>query len=77
MPDEIVLINVPGPGDPSVVEVVGPGDGVVTVPSGGLDQAFVQDVVDTSLAVHVADETPHPAYDDLPSLRLLFENGLI
>lgn len=34
MPDDIVLINVPGPGDPSVVRVVGPDDGVVTVPNG-------------------------------------------
>jgi hypothetical protein len=30
-----------------------------------------------ALATHIADETPHPAYDDLPSLRLLFENGLV
>lgn len=29
------------------------------------------------LAAHVADTTPHPAYDDLPSLTLLFQNGLI
>lgn len=26
---------------------------------------------------HIADTTPHPAYDDLPSLNLLFENALI
>lgn len=26
---------------------------------------------------HIADTTPHPAYDDLPSLTLQFENGLI
>lgn len=29
------------------------------------------------VTVHIADTTPHPAYDDLPSLTLLFENGLI
>lgn len=29
------------------------------------------------LAGHVADETPHAAYDDIPTLRLLFENGLV
>ena len=30
-----------------------------------------------SLAVHIADETPHPAYDDMISLVLQFENGLV
>jgi hypothetical protein len=30
-----------------------------------------------SLDEHVNSETPHPAYDDMPSLELLFENGLI
>jgi len=29
------------------------------------------------LEAHVVDDSPHPAYDDLPSLRLLFENGII
>lgn len=26
---------------------------------------------------HIADETPHAAYDDIPSLTLLFENGIV
>lgn len=30
-----------------------------------------------ALALHLADPTPHSPYDDLPSLVLLFENGLI
>jgi hypothetical protein len=75
--DDIVLINVPGPGDPSVVEVVTPGNGTVTVPSGGFSQAAVQGMVDDALVGHTADATPHSAYDDLPSLTLLFENGLV
>jgi len=33
--------------------------------------------VDQAISVHVSDSTPHPAYDDMPSLRLLYENGLI
>lgn len=28
------------------------------------------------LFAHINDSTPHPAYDDIPSLVLLFENGL-
>lgn len=31
----------------------------------------------TELADHVSSPTPHPSYDDLPSLKLLFENGLV
>ena len=30
-----------------------------------------------AVATHIADTTPHPAYDDLPSLSLLFENGIV
>lgn len=26
---------------------------------------------------HVVDPDPHPAYDDMPTLTLLFENGLV
>jgi hypothetical protein len=29
-----------------------------------------------ALFAHINDATPHPAYDDIPSLVLLFENGL-
>lgn len=32
---------------------------------------------DVALAAHVASLTPHPAYDDIPSLVLRFENGLV
>jgi len=32
---------------------------------------------DGAVALHIADTTPHPAYDDLPSMVLLFENGLV
>lgn len=30
-----------------------------------------------ALTEHIQDNTPHPAYDDAQSFRLLFENGLI
>lgn len=33
--------------------------------------------IESSLETHVASETPHPQYDDLPSLALILENGLI
>jgi hypothetical protein len=30
-----------------------------------------------ALTNHISDNTPHPAYDDMPSLTLLFNNGLV
>ena len=29
------------------------------------------------IAAHVESATPHPAYDDMPDLTLIYENGLI
>jgi len=37
---------------------------------------YISNNVDTVLAPHVNDLTPHPVYDDMASLTLLFENGL-
>ncbi len=34
------------------------------------------EVVEEIVQRHVDDPTPHPAYDDMPSLRLLFESRL-
>lgn len=34
--------------------------------------------VDTALwESHVDSSTPHPAYDDMPELTLIFENGIV
>lgn len=33
-------------------------------------------VAEAGLLAHVASPSPHPEYDDSPSFRLLFENGL-
>lgn len=97
--DEIVIINVPAPGDPSVVEIVTPG--IPQVPSLGPrvtaleesdaeqdarldalevasgDPDAVQELIDDSIGVHVAAAEPHPSYDDMPRLTLLFQNGLV
>ena len=47
------------------------------VGGGGLPPADIQAMIDTSVNAHVADLTPHPAYDDIQSLQLVFENGLV
>ena len=49
-----------------VADVGQPGPPGPAGPSGGV-----------ALAAHVLDTAPHPAYDDLPSLALIFENGLV
>jgi hypothetical protein len=43
----------------------------------GANPAIIEEVVQVVVDRHVNNVNPHPAYDDMPSLRLLFENGLI
>lgn len=73
------LVDVTGPALP-LVEVTGP-DGTtvsITVPAATLaDLAAETTARQDADAAHVIDPAPHPAYDDLPSFALLFENGLI
>lgn len=52
--------------------VVDPGS-----PDGGSSIVTVQELIDRALQQHIDDPTPHPAYDNMPSLVLLFENKLI
>lgn len=56
------------------------GDGVApwsSLPYFSPSNAPVNDkVVEEVVERHVNDPTPHPAYDDIPSLRLLFENRM-
>ena len=60
--------GVPGPEGPSSTTPGPPGPPGPEGPPG-------EGAVD--IANHINDPTPHPAYDDIPSLVLLFENGLI
>lgn len=38
---------------------------------------MVEGAVEVVLETHVQAPEPHPAYDDIPNLTLIFENGLI
>jgi len=50
---------------------------IANLQAGGLPAEEVQELIDASIAAHKNEETPHPAYDeDIPSLVVLFENGL-
>lgn len=50
----------------------------VTASGGTVDiNAYTRPQVDQMFADHVNDPTPHPTYDNIPNLTLLFENGLI
>lgn len=57
------------------VQVVGPTDEQLDAVVGAYLTAHPPG--EEALGVHIADATPHPAYDDLPSLSVLFENGLV
>ena len=41
------------------------------------DAEKVAAIVEPIMTAHINAPEPHPAYDDMPSLTLLFENGLI
>ena len=43
----------------------------------GTEAQWLASIGASAIATHVADPEPHPAYDDIPSLTLLFENGIV
>jgi len=71
---EIIIVGLEGPQGPAGASAyeIAVAAGFVGSQQDWLDQ-FGSQLVNT----HIADPTPHPAYDDLPSLKILFENGLI
>lgn len=77
--------------DPDVVHIIEPVrvgdltgggtgdlDGRVSAVEVELAAGIARDTAQAAALVsHQDDTTPHAAYDDLPSLRLLYENGLV
>jgi hypothetical protein len=54
------------------------GDGVTfwrDLPYFGGDLSDLPD--DSALAIHINSPTPHPAYDDAPSLALIYQNAKV
>lgn len=66
----VIQMPVPAPANTVVVPVPGP-------PGPAGNPFIFQEMVNEAIDDHVNAPEPHPAYDDLPSLVLLFENGLI
>lgn len=61
-----------------VTQVVGPPGprgprGPAGSGEGGVNEEFVENAIET----HVQAPEPHPSYDDMIDLTLLFENGLV
>lgn len=69
--DVFVQRGVPGPVGPQGIQ----GMQGVQGPVGPIGPAGADGTA--AVIEHIADVTPHPAYDDLPSLTLQFENGLV
>lgn len=83
-PDEMLLIARPGAGDDLEIHVANAaGTGVRKTPSMASIEQRISTAVsavtsgDAAMSAHVSDTTPHPTYDDLPSLTIIFENGLV
>lgn len=66
LPSGLAVVPVPGPPGTAVLQA--DRDRIV---------AQAAEAVTVLLDQHVTDPTPHPAYDDMQSLRLIFENGLV
>jgi len=47
------------------------------VQAGSVDPDLLDEAVEARLAAHVDSPTPHPAYDEIPSLSLIFRNRLL
>ena len=77
-PPSLPAVTTAPPAAPSVVvlPVTGPA-GPQGTPGDANDLTVVETMIEGAVQVHVVTPEPHPAYDDLPSLRLLFENGLV
>lgn len=69
MSDDYQVIVAPAPQEFFVTFPEPPVAQVIVSPTDPLAQA--------ALLSHINSETPHPAYDDLPSMTLLFENGIL
>lgn len=52
-------------------------DGILRADAPAMAARPTRDEVDDRFSAHVNDESPHPAYDDLPDLTLIFENRLV
>lgn len=46
-------------------------------PPGDSSEVNVAGQIDSAIFTHVEDPTPHPAYDDGPSLMLLYQNAKV
>lgn len=51
-------------------------DTIAGIEAGTIDPEVVEAAVEEVLETHVDSPTPHPVYDEIPSLTLIFENGL-
>lgn len=59
------------------VALVRGSDGLLRPDRAAIADRPTRDEVGATVAAHVNDEDPHPAYDDIADLRLWFDNALL
>lgn len=64
------------PQSPAIIEVTSSPKATVEV-SGLPFYSGSSDSANIALQNHINSPTPHPVYDDMPSLTLIYQNGLI
>lgn len=72
-----VVIEPPAENFLLITQVPGVGPQGEQGPAGSSGVGAVDHEARDMIALHLVDPTPHPPYDDMPSLTLIFENGLI
>lgn len=71
---EVEVIEVVVDSEIAVIEVVDL-QGIQGPPGSGEGSGDATDVLN-QLQAHIASSTPHPEFENIPSLVLIFENGL-
>lgn len=73
----LLIPGPPGPQGPAGPDGPSGSIGPPGPPGASTDVVVVQQEIASAVQTHIVSQTPHTAYDDIASLTLLFENGLV
>lgn len=68
----VAQYNAENPADPEAIA-----DAVSDYLTENPVDGVTEEVLEATIASHAESETPHPVYDDMPSLTIIFDNALV